>query len=472
MGVRGSGPDGEEADGEGPAGAGRDGRGRAGVGRAPGATGAAGALRALRARVPLRVRVPLGAADRDVLALYLFTRIGLWVTAYCARWIFAPDGSAHRPESVMAPWMRWDATFYRRIAQHGYFPPGQGPGTQGWDNREAFFPGYPMALRAVHLVVPSWTAAGLLISFAAGAVAVLALARIAGLDLAPGDGAEPGAGWPFGHRDAGRSSGKGDGGAPGPGRGDRHRDAARRTVLFFLLSPCAIFLAIGYTEALFLAFALPAWLAARRRNWAAAGVLAALATTVRVNGVFLGLAIGVQLLLGLRAAGWGRTLRELPWIALPAVPPLLYTWFLHAHTGDWMAWKHAENRGWYRDFHPPWTAWQHTWDGAFAHTQSTGYAFMFQAELAAMVLGLLLLALLLARRRWAESLYLALTLWALSTSYWYMSVPRSTLLWWPLWTALAGWTLTRPRLTQLYLCAVAPLTTVYTLTFLTGHWTG
>ncbi|OEJ34937.1 hypothetical protein BGK67_29645 [Streptomyces subrutilus] len=76
-------------------------------------------------------------------------------------------------------------------------------------------------------------------SFVAGGVAVLALARIARHHLP-------------------------------------HPDAGRRAVLFLLFSPCAVFLAAGYTEALFLALALPAWLAALRRNWPAAAVLAAL----------------------------------------------------------------------------------------------------------------------------------------------------------------------------------------------------
>jgi hypothetical protein len=383
-------------------------------------------------------------ADREVLWLYAATRLGLWVCAYCARWLFPADGSARHPAPVLSSWQQWDWSYYLRIARDGYFPAGAPqPGTTGWDNREAFFPGFPLVLRAAHTVVRDWTAAGLLVSFAAGAVAVLALARIARLDL------------------------------PGV-------DDGRRTVRLFLLSPCALFLAVGYTESLFLALALPAWLAARRANWPLAGLLSCLACAVRISGVFLVAAMCVQFLcdhparrareLGHSTAAW--VLRVLPWLALPALSPLAYAAYLHAHTGDWWAWKHAENRGWYRDFTPPWTAWHHTWTAAFGHTQAAPYAVEFQFELLAAVVGLALVALLLVRRRWPEAVYAALGLGSLCVSYWYMSIPRATLLWWPLWTALAAATARRPRLETLYLCAAAPLSTVLALAFLTGRWAG
>ncbi|MFD8436425.1 mannosyltransferase family protein [Streptomyces microflavus] len=379
-----------------------------------------------------RVLVRLSPADRQVLGLYLLTRISLWITAHGARWLF-PRGSDTRDAGpVFAPFQRWDANHYLHIARDGYFPADAGPWVSGWDNREAFFPGFPLLLRAVHTVVPSWTGAGLLISFVAGAVAVLALARIA-RSYVPED------------------------------------VAGRRTVLFFLLSPCAVFLAVGYTEALFLAFALPAWLAAQRRHWALACTLTALATTVRVSGLFLAAAIAVLFALSARSQqAW----RSVGWLALPALPPAAYSWYLHNRTGDWMAWKHAQERGWYREFHAPWEAWANTWNAAFDGVHTTGYAVMFQAELAAMLVGVALVAVLVRRRRRPEAVYVALSLWALGTSYWYTSIPRATLLWWPLWIGLAALSLRRPWLRTAYLCVAVPVTALVALAFLTGRWAG
>ncbi|MFH9419254.1 mannosyltransferase family protein [Streptomyces sp. NPDC017529] len=371
-------------------------------------------------------------ADRDILWLYLLTRISIWITAYCARWLFPGDPETHDPGPALAPFQHWDWDHFLHIAREGYFPGQAGPWQPGWDNREAFFPGFPLVLRAVHFVVPHWGLAGLLISFVSGAVAVLALARITRLHL------------------------------PDTGAG-------KRAVLFFLLSPCAVFLTVGYTEALFLALALPAWLAAQRRNWPLAAALATVATAVRVSGLFLAAALATHFLLTLRST---RNLRPLPWLALPALPLALFSWYLHAHTGDWMAWKSAQERGWYRAFHTPWEAWANTWHNAFGHAQSTGYGFMFQAELVAMLTGLVLLVVLARKRRWPELVYVALSLCALGTSYWYTSIPRAALLWWPLWVSLAAWSLRRPRVKSAYLCLVAPLSIVFALTFLTGRWTG
>ncbi|MCX5077546.1 mannosyltransferase family protein [Streptomyces sp. NPDC060334] len=377
-------------------------------------------------------RPRFGPADREVLSLYVLTRIGIWITAGAVSWLFPADGKSRRAPSLLSPWQQWDWWHYLHIAQDGYFPDGAGPWTVGWDNREAFFPGFPLTLRAVHVVVPHWAAAGALISFVAGGVAVLALARIARRQL-------------------------------------RDLEGGRRAAVFFLLSPCAVFLAAGYTESLFLALALPAWLAAQRGNWPAAAALTCLACSVRVTGLFLAAALVLHFVLTVRdRSAW----RSAPWLALPALTPVLYGWFLSARTGDWMAWKHAQERGWYRDFHAPWDAWSNTWEAAFHHTQPTGYALMSQAELLAILAGVVLLALLVRRRRLPEALYLALTLWALGTSYWYTSIPRSTLLWWPLWIALAGWSLRRPRVQAVYLYVVAPLGVVVAITFLTGRWAG
>ncbi|WP_199863182.1 mannosyltransferase family protein [Streptomyces sp. CB00316] len=390
------------------------------------------ASRALRAAGFDRAVAWLSPADRRVLWIYLLTRISVWITAHGARWLFPRGSDVREAGAVLAPFQQWDANHYLGIARDGYFPADAGPWMDGWDNREAFFPGFPLLLRAVHVVVPSWTAAGLLISLVAGAVAVVALSRIA--------------------------------------RAYVPEDAdGRRTALFFLLSPCAVFLAVGYTEALFLAFALPAWLAAQRHRWALACTLTALATTVRVSGLFLAAAIVVLFVLSVRTR---RDWRGAAWPALPALPPLAYSWYLHAHTGDWMAWKHAQERGWYRDFHTPWEAWTNTWNAAFDGVHTTGYAAMFQAELAAMVVGLALVALLARHRRWPEAVYVALSLWALGTSYWYVSIPRATLLWWPLWIGLAALSLRRPRFRTVYLCVAGPVSALVALAFLTGRWAG
>lgn len=100
-------------------------------------------------RLPRRPRrslpgfLRLGPGEREVLWLYLLTRIGVWATAGAVGWLFPADGQAREPASLLSPWQQWDWWFYLHIAQDGYFPGQAGPWTAGWDNREAFLPGLP-----------------------------------------------------------------------------------------------------------------------------------------------------------------------------------------------------------------------------------------------------------------------------------------------------------------------------------------
>jgi hypothetical protein len=161
------------------------------------------------------------SAGRDALLIWFGSRLGLLVTTMLGV-------AAH---AYLGRWERWDAQLFVTIAQYGY----DGDPASPDDGLPAFFPGLPLALRLVHLVVPDWAAAGLLISLVSGAVAMVALAR-----LAEHEGAR---GW--------------------------------MAVLGLVLFPMAVFLAAGYSESLFLAFAIPAWLAARVGRGPVAALLAA-----------------------------------------------------------------------------------------------------------------------------------------------------------------------------------------------------
>jgi len=112
--------------------------------------------------------------------------------------------------------------------------------------------------------------------------------------------------------------------------------------LFFIVAPAAVFLSVGYTEPLFLAFALPSWLAARRGSWATASFLATAACAVRVNGLFL---LAGLLLIALRTRT-GRRRSAVVYLAIPVLPVVAYELYLRFATGDWLAWQHAEATGW------------------------------------------------------------------------------------------------------------------------------
>ena len=377
--------------------------------------------------------VPRGI-DAMALRYWLLSRISIFVLVSAGAWLFADDRDDRTPVGYLDRWTQWDTVHYTTIAHWGY---DGAPGVGQLAPLEAFFPGYPLAIKGLHLVSGlGYVAAGLVISFVASAIAIVALARIAALEAKPGVLKEA---------------------------------LAERTVLLYVLAPSAVFLAAAYTEALFLAFAFPAWLCAKKGRWASAGLLAACASGVRITGVFVAIALIVEFL---TASDGRRRWKSAPWLLVPFTPVIAYFTYLHDRTGDWNAWQHAQEKGWYRTFHWPWEALANTWDAAYDKQQSTIFAWMFGAEILAVGIGILLTLWLLYERRWAEATYIALQLYAFTTSYWFFSVPRSTLTWWPLWTLLAAWSLRRPVVLQAYLAVFAPFAVAFVLLFSNGRWAG
>lgn len=353
------------------------------------------------------------SAGRDALLVWFASRAGLLVTTLLGV-------SLHE---YLGRWQRWDAELFVTIARFGY----DGDPARPDDGLPAFFPGMPIALRLAYLVVRDWEAAGLIVSLVAGAVAMVALAR-----LAEHEGAH---GW--------------------------------MAVLALVLFPMAVFLAAGYSESLFLAFAIPAWLAARQGRWPLAAALAAGASCVRITGLFLAAALIAEFAL---ECGAGREpVRRAPWLALPFLPLAGYSFFHYTRTGDWLAWKHAQEAGWGRELVWPWEAWAVTWDNAMG----TGdMAPAFRMEIAGAVVALIGLVWLLALRRWSEAVYTGLQAAALMTSAYYLSLPRSLLLWFPLWVALAGLATRRRWVIMAYALVSGPLMVLNTARFLEGAWAG
>jgi hypothetical protein len=170
--------------------------------------------------------------------------------------------------------------------------------------------------------------------------------------------------------------------------------------------------------------------------------------------------------------GRTRRWRDLAPLTLPFASLAGYVIYLHGITGDWLAWPHAEQRQWGRTLTAPWTALHTTWSAAGNPSQGGAYAWSFRAEIAAVVIGVVLSVVLIVLRRWAELVYVGGQVVALTTSSFYLSVARTTLLWWPLWLLLARASVQRQWLHSAYLAVAAPLMAIGVVTFVSGHWVG
>lgn len=145
----------------------------------------------------------------------------------------------------------WDAGLYLRVAENGY---------RLSEGLEAGFPGYALAIRAVHALGAGWGEAAVLVSMASGlAVALLAWAWMlqAGLEL-----------------------------------------RARRTALaLLLLYPYAFVLSgVAYSDPLLVALVLGALVLANGDHWVLAGLVGGAATAVRPTGLAVVPALAVTAL--------------------------------------------------------------------------------------------------------------------------------------------------------------------------------
>lgn len=364
----------------------------------------------------------LHPTDREALLIWLASRVSMLVVAGATGWLLIGSDGVVRP--FLDRWVQWDFYHFRGIAEFGY-----GGEPTGVPN-EAFFPGFPALLWLGNLVGLPHVLVGLLVSLVAGAVAAVSLARLGDLEAGPGVG--------------------------------------RLAVVAWVFAPPAVFLAAPYTESLFLALAFPSWLAARRGRWAVAGVLAALACTVRVSGAFLVAALVVEWLTSRHRRGLG----GVGWLFVPAIPLFAWMAYLRWLTGDWLAWLNAQAQEWNRTFTWPWDSFANTWNAAFGDTVSIDFVWMFRAEIVAVFIGVALTAALFWLRRWGEVTWVGLQVVAFATSYWYFSVPRATLLWWPLWIGLAVVAARRRWVLWAYLSVSVPLMAIWAAAFFTSRWAG
>lgn len=253
-----------------------------------------------------RLRRALLAA-RPALSIFLWSRLALWAAAVFALLAFVPSRhpNADRWDSPrlhelgygIDVWARWDSNWYLLIAREGY--------ADSPSSTPAFFPLYPGLVAGLgRLLAGHYVLAGVLLSLAACAVAFVLLYHLA-LERLGADG-------------------------------------ARRAVLYLALFPTAIFLGALYSESLYLALALAAFLLAERGRFLGAGAVAGLAMLTRP--------VGIALLPALVLLAWRSSERRRALLGVAASLPLaaLYPLLLGIWLGEPFAPLRAQEGIWER----------------------------------------------------------------------------------------------------------------------------
>jgi hypothetical protein len=298
--------------------------------------------------------------------------VGLFIASRA--WIALILGLAiadFRPAALLDALCYWDCAWYLRTAEHGYDVAPNAHFREDAANW-AFFPLYPLLAGALARTT------GLSVLTAALIVSNLA-ALAAGLFAA----------------DLLR---------------ERRLTLIVCTLLYF--GPFSFYLATAYTEALFLALTFACFNALARQRYLAAGLAGALLSATRTVGVF----IVLSLLIGaarhhLVAGGPLRTLpakllgdpRLVLGLALAPLGLFLYMAYLHALTGDALAFAHVQ-RAWNRDPGSPVAT-------VIDAVRSDDLALMLNGQFSSQwaiawgFLGLSLTGYLVRLRRWPEAVF-------------------------------------------------------------------
>jgi hypothetical protein len=259
----------------------------------------------------------------------------------------------------------------------------------------------------------------------------------------------------------------------------------------WLFAPTAVFTAVPYTESLFCAAAFWAWERARSDRWLAAAALTAVACTLRVSGLFLIGALLVMIITDKNPAAV--KLRRAALMLIPASVMMAFATYLYALTGSWTTWYSAQTTGWVRELTWPWQSFLNTIPAILpgAYANHPWWAAVFRGEMISMAAGVgvtiwCIVVSLRARKypngtdrpMWGEASWVGVQVLAFSMSYWFFSVNRATLLWFPLWIMLGRWVAGPTRLSppahRLLVAAAFMVEIVLMLwwswLFFTGHW--
>lgn len=327
---------------------------------------------------------------RDWRVLQLVLGMKLVLLGFGAATIQAASNQAiGHAANLFSIWNHWDAPHYLFLAEYGYPSLGQERVLL------VFFPLLPWLVRVLAPLSGGYLAAALCVSTVCSLVLALLLRRLVALDS---------------------------------------EDLSETTVVFMFAFPTAYFLHIGYTESLFLALTLGAFLAARRQCWPLAGVLGAFAALARVNAVILVPALLLE--------AWSEYRRDRRWrprwlcAGLPLVGVAVYMLLNVVVGGHPFRFLDYQAQHWGRHFAWPWDGMRGCWiwmrDGAPTEAHMVGFE-----ELLFVLIGLAGTVVSWFRLRKSYAVWMTGNWLLFSCQSFVQSVPRYTLLLFPLFLLFA-----------------------------------
>ncbi len=241
---------------------------------------------------------------RYPLTVFAASRVIVYLLFFMVAWTHRePRHSGLSYNAVFSGLGRWDAVWYHWVEAHGYDP------AIAHGNVAAFYPLFPLVWRGLSWLPLPIYVIGSLLSTAAFGVALCLLYRMT-----------------LGRYDV---------------------DMARRTVLFLAFWPLTFVFSMPYSESLYLLASLAAFSLTWHGRWWLGSAAGSLAVLARPVGIALVPALAWRIY---RKRGWAWR-AYLPLLLMVAAD-LAFFLYLGYRTGDWLQTLAAQHRGWGRGFVP------------------------------------------------------------------------------------------------------------------------
>lgn len=287
-------------------------------------------------------------------------------------------------------WNRWDSLRHIRLAQIGY----KGVGSERADL--IGFPLFPWLVRLFAVIFQDYLISGFIVSGLALIAAGLLLHKLV--------------------------------------RADFPDSTARNSVWFMLIFPTAYFLHINYNESLFIALTVGCFLAARRGFWSLAGILGILVCLTRLNGLVIFPALLTEAFLQYRTSR--RWQREWLWILAAPLGFGIYLLVNQYAAGDALAFMAVGRENFQKSLSAPWNGiggvYNLMWSPEIALAQMGGvqeFVFIVLGAVATIACGFAL--------RSSYTVWMAGNWFLFASSGFILSVPRYTLVMFPIYILFA-----------------------------------
>lgn len=296
--------------------------------------------------------------------------------------LFSIIANPHNTSGILSLWIPWDGSHYIDIAKNWYQTTGDPI------NFIVFYPLYPILIKISNIVLGNFSLSAIIISWIFSISASVFLYELVLLDF--------------------------------------NKRVALLSVWFLNIFPTAYFLQAAYTESLFLTTSLATLYFYRKRSFIKSGLIGALATMTRINGIIL------LPIFFIESKKLGKNL-----ISLFLTPIGFFIYLLiNLYTfHDPFYFSKILSSHWYKQLAWPWISIRNLIN--FYPSQTGDYYYLFLAELITIFLLAIATLLVYIKVRKSYGIYMFLNLLLFTSTSFIMSTPRYALVLFPIFILLA-----------------------------------